>query len=175
MLAEIPSISTADVDFGLFIITVILVILTWLNVRAANKLIKLQTEPFVHVELNWGLTRGEELRLEISIKNRGGGPARDINFVGFKDDFEVSAEVIWGVLQPRHPIMFSQTYAAKHGIKELAPYQEMLLVQLPEVGGWKEHRYSEIFFEYKTESGKLKTASSILNFSVQAAVYERQA
>lgn len=108
-----------DVELGLFIITVLLFIVTaWQahltsrNVRAAedsvsatNQLIELQTEPFVHIEANWehvpsyGAPFDEyENSLLISIKNRGGGPARDIKIVDVKDDFPI----LWTEPNLRH-------------------------------------------------------------------------
>lgn len=58
MLADVFGIPTADVALIitvlLFIITVWLTILTWQNVRATNKLIELQNEPFVYIGARWG-------------------------------------------------------------------------------------------------------------------------
>jgi hypothetical protein len=182
MFADIiPGISTADLELGLFVITALLFIitvflafLTWQNVRAANKLIELQTEPFVYIEANWEQTRpespiGEGHILPIYIKNRGGGPARDINFV-VKDDFSVGPPLDpWMVTAVSPQDTFAQTSAVKKGIKELGPYQELLLAYVLERRRLREFGSSEISFEYKTSSGKVKHGSKDIDFATLAS------
>jgi hypothetical protein len=67
---------------------------------------------------------------------------------------------------------FNKLEIRENGIKELAPYQDMLLARLVENGAWRKCPPSEIFFEYKTVSGKQKVGSSIIHFGALAAVYE---
>jgi len=96
MLADIiPSISAGDItalaEFGLFIVTAILVYLTWKNVHETTKLVETQINPFVYIEAEWEKRSSSQLppRLLVFIKNSGGGIARDIKFVNVEDDFPV--------------------------------------------------------------------------------------
>jgi hypothetical protein len=162
VFADIPGISTADaVEIGLFIVTVVLAILTWLNVRAANKLIEQQTEPIVHVEATWNRLQFEmriipfnEIPLVIFIKNRGGGPARDIDFAKMEDDFSIEDG----------NKTFKQGPLVKDGIKELAPTQEMPLAWLSIPTVSKINRSVKIEFEYKNLAGKSKPGSNFIDF-----------
>ena len=169
-----PSIS--DVELGLFIITILLFFitayqakLTRQNVEAAKKMIELQAEPLVFIDANWEdrfwPDGRQHLVLKVSIRNRGGGPARDVKIVKVKDDFPVGMDVK----------KFSELEIVNDEIKELAPGQDMLLARLLDGGSWRKCPPSEIFFEYKTISGKTKPASSIIPFPALATVYESPA
>jgi hypothetical protein len=164
----IPGISTADLELG---ITVFLIataawqtILTRQNVRAAKESIEFLTEPLVFIDANWEdrMVRGQQhLVVKVFMKNRGGGPARDIQIVDIKNDFPVAIEIQ----------KFSELEIVKRGIKELAPYQDMLLTRLIDRGSWRELPAPEISFEYTTVSGKQKCNSSIIPFPALATVY----
>jgi hypothetical protein len=180
----IPGISTAD---GLFIITALLVFITaWLtyltrqnvsaaknNVDATNKLIELQTEPFVFIgarlesilrasRVSVGWSSPPEAELLVFIQNRGGGPARNINFVEVTDDFPAGHFVnfVNGGLMGHS---FKETSIVKEGIKELAPGQEIPLAWLlrAQVSGLNSVK---VVFTYENSLGKSKPGSNVLDF-----------
>jgi hypothetical protein len=200
MFAEVnPGFSIADLELGLFLITVLLFGITaWLahltkqnvnlteqnvlaakqsinlteqnvdaakqNVKAVKELIEFLTDPLVFIDAQWEdrMVQGEQhLVVKVFMKNRGGGPARDIEIVDVKNDFPVKMGVN----------TFTEEKIVKSGIKELAPFQDMLLTRLLVDGAWRECPSPEIFFKYKTEKGKERSNSSIIPFPALATVY----
>jgi hypothetical protein len=170
MFAELVS-GIPDVELGLFVVTVVLVIvavaqtiLTQKNVSAANRLIELQAEPVVFIDADWEdriVFNEQHLVVKIFIKNRGAGPARDIKFHEIKNDFLVGVEAQ----------KFSELDIIKKGITELAPYQDMLLARLIQEGTWRKVTDPEVPFEYYTISGKKKEKSNVIPFAALATVY----
>lgn len=169
MFADIiPSISTADaaalVELGLFLITVFLAYLTLQNVRAARKLIELQTEPFVYIGARWErvyMFPSGASELLVFIENRGGGPARNINVIDVKDDFRVGYQVVNGKSEE---LSFKQTPIVKEGIRELAPGEEMPLARFIRPEALKFERSVEVVFTYENSRGKSKRESNVLDF-----------
>jgi hypothetical protein len=177
MIAETLDVLTADVELGLFIITTLLFIVTAWLACLTYKLIKFQTDPYVYIDATWerlflpppldGFPSYEDLSVHISIKNRGGSPARDVNIIDVRDDFPVGIDILKKT--------FRDSEIIEKGLKELAPDQDMLLARLVKDGAWRECPPSKIFFEYKTVSGKSKPGSSIIDFAALATVYESPA
>ena len=105
----------------------------------------------MYIDASWEqlfLPDRQHLSVHIMIKNKGGSPARDIKITDVRDDFPVGLDVLKKT--------FKELEIVKNELKELAPDQDMLLARLVENGAWRKHPPSEIFFEYKTVSGKQK-------------------
>ena len=155
MLADILSLSAADAaivfEFVLALATVGLAISTFAlayytrkSVQQATKLLERQIEPFVYIEPTWNRDLPfAERPLVIFIKNKGGGPARDITF-DVKDDFPVEYQ----------KTTFNQSPIIKNKIKELAPNQEISLAWLSMPVAAKIERDIKIEFRYKDMSDK---------------------
>jgi len=156
-----PSISPADLELGLFILNFILVGVTFALAYLTCRLIKLQTEPLVHVEATWnrlqfyeGKALFKDVPLVLFIKNKGGGPARDVDFAKMKDDFSIKEGFT----------KFKQAPLVKEGIKELAPNQEMPLAWLSIPTVSEINRSVKIKFEYKNLAGKSKAGLNFIDF-----------
>jgi hypothetical protein len=174
MFAEISGISTADVvETGLFIITVVLAVLTWLNVRAAKELIKLQIEPVVYIDVYWEKVENRGAILLISVKNRGGGAARNIH-LDVDNDFPVGPPLDpWKVAAVSPDNTFKHTYAVEKGIKEIGPYQELLIAHVFEKERLRERENSTISFTYETTSGKIiEPDPRVIDFAMLASAYK---
>jgi hypothetical protein len=148
----ILGISTADaVEIGLFIITVVLVVLTWLNVRAAKELIKLQTDPDVYIDVYWERVEGPFYSYLLKTEAEG---RRNIN-LDVDNGFPVGPPLDACRVAAVSPHdTFKHTYAVEKGIKEIGPYQELLIAHVLEKERLREREPSTISFTYETPSGK---------------------
>jgi hypothetical protein len=200
----IPGISTTDraavvaaiVDVVLLIITVWLAYLTKKNVNAAadsvsatNKLIELQTEPFVYIGARWerkviplspsmaGFKPPPfdlSFELLVFIQNRGSGPARNIKVVDVKDDFPIDGNYDFPagnffVNGELRSLQFKETPVGKgEMIKEMAPGQEMIIARVHDrlaSGAVSGLEYSvTVVFTYENSLGKSKRGSGVLDF-----------
>jgi len=163
MLADIFGLSTTDfvaltTNVVLLILTVFLAYLTWVNVREARELIEFETEPRLDIDAkvtrsgSTGTGSPDDLDapgfydeiyyfLTLSLKNRGGGSARDIKFAEVKNDFPIYPQdtrmrriyhqdtnvVLSTDDGTKTPLLFSQTDVYNRGILELGPDRTVLL------------------------------------------------